>query len=294
MTAMEAELEGRRNGSCVDLQASQDDSKTSILVRMNDRLQRALDEAELDIDDVARALRVNHRTVERWLAGRVPYPRYRRAVAKLVNTDAAELWPGASRQSAGTSTTEIVHVYSERAYVPAGLWRRLLERGQGEINLLGSALLYLFEDSGFVELLRSAPCDVRIALADPNSATAVQRDAELNLGSSLAGRIEASIRNLKYLNLKQLEGHTFEVRLHSAPMYCSLFRVDDEMLVTPHVYGRAGRLATPILHLRRREPYGIFESYLQHFEDVFYKAAVPLRPAAERAKEAKSRARKPA
>jgi hypothetical protein len=59
-------------------------------------------------------------------------------------------------------------------------------------------------------------------------------------------------------------------------MYCSLFRVDDEMLVTPHVYSRPGRVDTPVLHLRRREQVGIFTSYLTHFEDVFYKAAEPI------------------
>jgi hypothetical protein len=245
---------------------------------MNERLRRAIEEADLDVDDVARATAVNHRTVQRWISGRVPYPRYRRAIAKLVKTDEAELWPGVAPQSAGTSTSEIVNVYSERAYVPEGLWRRLLEGGRSEINLLGSALFYLFENPAFVELLWTIPCDVRIALADPSSSIVAQRDEELRLRGTLTARIEASVRNLKHLGLKQLEGHRFELRLHTAPMYCSLFRVDDEMLVTPHVYGRSGRLDTPILHLRRRERFGIFDSYLQHFDDVFYKAAVPLRP----------------
>jgi Domain of unknown function (DUF5919) len=131
---------------------------------------------------------------------------------------------------------------------------------------------------GFVELLWTTPCDVRIALANPSNALVAQRDEELRLGGTLTARIEASIRNLKHLRVRQLEGQRFELRLHTAPMYCSLFRVDDEMLVTPHVYGRSGRLDTPILHVRCRERFGIFDSYLQHFDDVFYKAAVPLRP----------------
>jgi len=147
--------------------------------------------------------------------------------------------------------------------------------------LLGAALFYLFEDPGFVDLLWSTHCDVRIALADPGSAMVAARDEELRLGGTLAGRIEASLRNLKHLDLRLFDGHSFEIRLHTAPMYCSLFRVDDEMLVTPHVYGRSGRLDTPILHLRRREHLGLFDSYTQHFEDVFYKTAVPLRAPTE-------------
>ena len=248
---------------------------------VNERLRRALNEADVDVDDLARATGVSHRTVQRWIAGRVPYPRYRRAVAKLVKIDEADLWPAAIRQTSGTSTSEIVNVYSERAYVPADLWRRLVQRGQDEINLLGAALFYLFEDPGFVELLWHTRCDVRIALADPASPIVAQRDEELRLGGTLATKIEASLRNLKHLSLRQLEGHHFDIRLHTAPLYCSLFRVDDEMLVTPHLYGRSGRLDTPVVHLRRREHFGMFDSYAQHFDDVFYKTGVPQRPLPE-------------
>jgi hypothetical protein len=255
----------------------QDVLKTSILVRVSERLRRALNDAGLDIDDVARAVGVNHRTVQRWIAGRVPYPRYRRVIARLVESDEAELWPGVALPGAGTSTSEIVNVYSTRADVPPELWQQLLKRGRREVDLLGSALLYLFEgDPGFVELLWETPCDVRIALADPKSTMVAQRDAELGLGGTLPARIQASIRTLKRRRIKELEGTRFELHLHSAPMYCSLFRVDDEMLVTPHVYSRPGRVDTPVLHLRRREPVGIFTSYLTHFEDVFYRAAEPI------------------
>jgi hypothetical protein len=173
--------------------------------------------------------------------------------------------------------TEVVNVYSARADVPPELWRQMLKSGRREIDLLGSALLYLVEgDPGFVDLLWTTRCDTRIALADPNSVMVAQRDKELNLGGTLAAKIQASIRTLRPLRAKQLDGRGFELRLHSAPMYCSLFRVDDEMLVTPHVYGRPGRLDTPVLHLRRQEQNGIFTNYLLHFEDVFYKAAEPV------------------
>lgn len=243
---------------------------------MNERLRLALNQADLDIDDVVRATGVSHRTVQRWIAGRVPYPRYRRAVARLVDADEADLWPSAASPRSGTSASEIVNVYSQRSYVPADLWRRLVERGQAQIDLLGVALYYLFDDPGFIELLLGADCNLRIVLADPGSEMVAARDEELGLEGRLAGRIGASLRNIRNLNVRRFDGRGFELRLHTTPMYCSLLRVDDEMLVTPHVYRRSGRLDTPILHLRHRERSGIFDSYDKHFEDVFYAAVPPL------------------
>ena len=103
-----------------------------------------------------------------------------------------------------------------------------------------------------------------------------QRDEELGLDGTLASRIRTSIRHLKLRNVKQFQGQRAELRLHTVPVYSSLLRVDDEMLVTPNGYCQPGRDA-PVLHLRRREPIGIFESFQQHFENVFT-AAGPLLP----------------
>jgi hypothetical protein len=64
-------------------------------------------------------------------------------------------------------------------------------------------------------------------------------------------------------------------------MYCSLYHADEEMLVTPHVYRRSGRHDTPVLHLRKREQHGIFDSYVYHFDDVFDRAAFPIWPPTE-------------
>jgi hypothetical protein len=245
---------------------------------VNERLRQALHEAGLDIDDVARATGASHRTVERWISpGRTPQRRYRIVLARLVKRDETDLWPEIGAPTAVTSTNEFVDVYSARDRIPADLWRELLERGEKEVGLLGSALLYVFEISGLLTLLRDTRAKVRIALADPHSVMVAKRDEELGLDGTLATRILTSIGHLR-----QFEGSThIDVRVHTTPMYCSLFYVDDEMLVTPHVYGRAGRHDTPVLHLRHREQHGIFDSYLYHFDDVFGKAAIPIWPPTE-------------
>jgi hypothetical protein len=124
-----------------------------------------------------------------------------------------------------------------------------------------------------VDLLRgkaATDCAIRIGVADPESANVARRDEEERLGGTLAARIRTTLHYLDPL----YDCAGVEVRYHDTPMYNSVFRFDDDMFVTPHVFGRPGRLA-PLLHLRRRQDDGIFDNYLAHLEDV-WATAVPI------------------
>jgi hypothetical protein len=59
-----------------------------------------------------------------------------------------------------------------------------------------------------------------------------------------------------------------ELRTYAAPLYNSLFRFDDEMFVTPHLYATIGYRA-PLLHLRRLGAGGILDAFAGHFEAVW-------------------------
>jgi hypothetical protein len=60
-------------------------------------------------------------------------------------------------------------------------------------------------------------------------------------------------------------------------MYNSVFRFDDHMVVTPHLFRRGG-YESPTLHLRRLGDRGIFDTFAQHFDEVWSSAvAVPSR-----------------
>ena len=117
-------------------------------------------------------------------AGRVALSALPRRGREARQADETDLWPDVAPQTAGTATSELINVYCGATDVPAELWRGLLERAEKEIDLLGSALLHLFEAPGFV-----APLDtrrrVRITLADPHSAMVAERDEELRLGGAL-------------------------------------------------------------------------------------------------------------
>ena len=83
-------------------------------------LRRALSNARLRDRDVAEALRVDSKTVQRWLAGRRPQPQHRWALADLVGLHEADLWPGGA--VAPSLDAEVVAVYPHRSTVPREVW----------------------------------------------------------------------------------------------------------------------------------------------------------------------------
>src|SRR5690606_18184982 len=57
-----------------------------------------------------------------------------------------------------------------------------------------------------------------------------------------------------------------DIRLHDTPLYNSIYRFDDEMIVNMHVYGILAAY-TPVMHLRRVDG-AYFNTYLESFERV--------------------------
>ena len=64
-----------------------------------------------------------------------------------------------------------------------------------------------------------------------------------------------------------------ELRLHDTPLYNSIYRFDDEMLVNVHAYGILAAY-TPVMHLRRVDG-AFFNTYVESFERVWASARVP-------------------
>src|SRR4051794_30141848 len=61
----------------------------------NERLRTAMLERGITPSDLAEALRVDPKSVERWISGRTPYRRHRYAVAARLGVDEVYLWPDA-------------------------------------------------------------------------------------------------------------------------------------------------------------------------------------------------------
>src|SRR5437764_11936667 len=109
----------------------------------NERLRTALADARVDADQVAEATRVDPKTVQRWLAGRVPHPRHRWKVSELVGQEEGYLWPTARSDVApgAPATSEVVTAYAHRADIPATAWNDRLARAGRHIAFIGNSCL---------------------------------------------------------------------------------------------------------------------------------------------------------
>jgi transcriptional regulator with XRE-family HTH domain len=236
---------------------------------VNERLRRALHRAGLDIAGLADAAGVSTKSVERWIAGEsVPYPRTRYRVAAILQEDESYLWPEAVN-GASLAGAELVATYPRRNDVPRHLWTELQRGARRNIDLLAFAGLFLTEEHpDWIPTLiakANAGVRVRLLLGDPEGRQLAARDTEHRIGGGVAGRVSAV---LAYYTERMPP--SVQIRLHDTPLYNSIYRFDDEMLINVHVYGILAAY-TPTMHIRRIDG-AYFNTYVESFERVWASA----------------------
>ncbi|GAA4065835.1 helix-turn-helix transcriptional regulator [Actinomadura miaoliensis] len=236
---------------------------------MNDLLRRALEDAQLTEDDVAARLGVDPKTVRRWLAGRVPYPRHRAKLCGLLSRDESDLWPrlAAPRPLPEPPGAQILATYPHRWAVPRAVWHHHFTSARREIGILAYAGLFLAEDQGVMRTLADKSRDgvaVRILLGAPDGPRIYQRGTDEGVGDSIAAKIRNAL--VLYQPLRELDN--VEVRLHDTVLYNSIYRADDDLLINPHAYGIPASHA-PVLHLRHVEDGDMANTYLNSFNRVW-------------------------
>jgi hypothetical protein len=234
---------------------------------VNDTLRRALADARLREVDVASALGVDPKTVQRWISGRLPQPRHRWGLADLIGRPEGELWPDADRPDSGTGSREVRAVYPYRGAVPRDAWRSLFDSAEQGIDVLVYSGLFLAEDVGLLRLIAGKArggVPVRVLLGDPDSPHVATRGVEEGIDDAMAARIRNAI--VLYRPLAGVDG--VQIRQHGTVLYNSLYRADDELLVNPHIYGTAAAYA-PVFHLHRAGDDGMAATYAGSFERVW-------------------------
>jgi transcriptional regulator with XRE-family HTH domain len=235
----------------------------------NERLRAALLERGLTPAALGEEIGVDHKTVERWLTGRVPYRRHRYAVASRLKLDEAYLWPGAlsREQVAAASDSEVIGIYAHRSDVPRDAWEGLFGSAERDIGVLVYSGLALAEDTGVQKILAEkarAGVRVRVLLGDPDSAQVAERGRDEGVDDAMAARIRNVL--VLYRGLRASEGAEF--RFHQTILYNSIYRGDDHLLVNTHIYGMPASRA-PVWHLRKVAGGEIAATYLESFERVW-------------------------
>ena len=235
----------------------------------NERLRTAMDRRRASIEAIAVATEVDPKTVGRWIGGRVPHPRHRWTVAKLLHEDEDFLWPGARRGTAASEPSgEIIGSYPYRSDVPNSAWWDLISRARENIDLLGYTLYFLpMNHPQLITTLKekcASGCQIRAVVAHTQSKYVADRDAEENMALTLVVRIKTTLKYFEPL----MDCPGFELRFQDIPLYNSVFRFDNDMFVTPHLYATPGASA-PLLHLRRLGGSGMFSRFADHFDAIW-------------------------
>ncbi|OLT07927.1 transcriptional regulator [Pseudonocardia sp. CNS-004] len=220
--------------------------------------------------DVAERIRVDPKTVERWITqGRLPHRTHRVTVAQLLNVDEAYLWPEVltEKVTQSASTAELLGIHPSRSALPHATWQQLINGSREALDVLVYAGTFLIEQHNLAEVLHEKSrqgVHCRILIGDETSEAVRQRAVEEGTAGGLEGRIQLNRRYLR--DVLGLPG--VEVRTHGTTLYNSLFRFDQDLLVNGHVFGAPAGFS-PVLHLRRVPGGRMWDHYMRSFEHVW-------------------------
>ncbi|MBT2389923.1 XRE family transcriptional regulator [Streptomyces sp. ISL-1] len=219
---------------------------------------------------------VSGKTVERWLADEelTPHARNRADASRALGVNEEMLWPQAVKDRIKTGDDrELVQSYPYRSACPSTVWGELVEAATDEIFLSGYTNYFFWTQvPQFAEMLKRKAgqgCRVRFLLGDPRGEVTSQREAIEDVALTVSTRIRITLEHLDRLG--PIEG--VEARYSSAEdavshVSLSVFRFDDEALVTPHLARLVGH-DSPMLHLRRHGSSGMFARFADHAEELW-------------------------
>jgi transcriptional regulator with XRE-family HTH domain len=216
----------------------------------NDNLRRALEHAKIQPDELAEIVKVDIRTVRRWLSGTTPHPRLRVKIARALDSTEHQLWPGTSTAPpAAARRSDPIASYPSATDLAAPNWTDLIRDATAQIDLLGTTLTTILATPGLPELLAAKArhqCQVRILVSEP--------------GSHLAPFIDAN---------------GIEIRLLDHPPAHTIYRIDDQLLLILRLQ-RADDDRGPLLHLRRAAAGGLFDVLAAAYDQLWSDVARPL------------------
>ena len=214
-----------------------------------------LQEADLTAEEFAEVVRVDPKTVQRWVAGRVPQRRHRARIARALDTPQDVLWPDAT--STSTELGELAHDESAPQDVIAS-WGQTDDEGAPDLATFvgdGDGPVELLDGGG--QLLRSA------GLVDELLVRARARsDVRVVTGPATEPR--------------RLVDAGLEVQVADLAGAPAVLRVGERMLVTLAL-SPATHDPRPMLELQRRADGGLFDRFADYLDSTWEDASVRSR-----------------
>lgn len=233
----------------------------------NERLRGALLNAGMTAAALAEVVRVDPKSVSRWLTeGRVPHPATRQHVAAVLQQQETYLWPTLLIDTAGdggAGVGGIDRVWPMRCTISSETWHDLFNRATRQIDVLVYAGAFLIEALDLADVLvwkAAKGTRIRVLVADPASPAVRLRAAELS-ADWLPQRCQST---LDYL--RRVEG--ISLRPHGVSHYASLFRFDDLLLANTHADG-IWACHSPVLQLHRSSSGPLFDFYTRAFDGTW-------------------------
>jgi transcriptional regulator with XRE-family HTH domain len=216
----------------------------------NEHLRSAITRAGLTLEEFADIVGVDVKTVQRWLGGRVPYPRHRSSVAGALDMTEHALWPDAvpapTASDAPSPTTQA--------------------SGDG---IAGYAYATDADAPDLAELLRAANERIEIVIPDLGSQPGLVD--LLNTSGSNGRRVRAIIEDPDEPLEALLGNNAIEVRASPGGEDHVLYRADGQMLLSLTRIGSPDE-SPPMIHLRRLADGGLFDRVADDFEQRWLQA----------------------
>ncbi|GAA2725924.1 MULTISPECIES: XRE family transcriptional regulator [Streptomyces] len=184
-------------------------------------------------------------------------------------------WPKAVRdRMQGRSGQDVVQSYPYRSACPSTVWGELIAGARDELFFGGYTSYFLWTQvPALPDVLRrkaAAGCRVRFLIGDPDGAVTRQREEIEGVALAVSTRIRMTIEQLAGMNADEGVEARFSAPADAVNhISLSVFRFDDDALVTPHLARQVGH-DSPLLHVRRRgEGGGMFARFVAHVEELW-------------------------
>lgn len=249
----------------------------------NERLRKAILGSGMTIAEVARQCGMDPKSLERAIAGRLPHPRNRHAIATFLQVDVVELWPeaeGPAARSSGGRMAGVERVYATRSdflgdMPPEALFSRATSITAA--GLSNNLLCQHYADRRLEELL-TLGAQVFCLFLDPGGASTASREQEEGYEPGhLAHLTSMNISLLQRLRSRLPESVRGHLRLgtYDETVRFNIISIEQPeaslAVVQPYLPHSRG-VDSPTLVIRRRDEPGLFETFSQVLTDLVDKA----------------------